>query len=70
MAAGLSVGQVARMLDVSTTRVQQFAAAGLLDFEQTALGRLFDAKSVRALAVERARKAAEGYRVKPPAIST
>lgn len=64
----LSIGQVARLLNVSTTRVEQLADQGRLDFERTPLGRLFDAGSVRRLAQEREVQAERDARVRLPAI--
>jgi len=64
----ISIGQVARLLNVSTTRVEQLAAQGRLSFERTSLGRLFDVESVHRLAHERVLQAERDARVRLPAI--
>lgn len=64
----LTIGQVARLLNVSSARVGQLADQGRLDFERTPLGRLFDADSVQRLAQERQVQAGRDARVRLPAI--
>lgn len=65
----MRVGQVARLLNVSTQRVEQLASAGRLTYSVTPLGRLYDAKSVHRLAAERAEQALTNSRVRTPKIA-
>lgn len=52
----LTTGQAARILGVSENQVRKWARAGVLGFESTPLGRLFDAAAVEALRATRQAK--------------
>jgi len=51
---GLTTGAVAKILDLSPTRVRQLADAGRLAYTDTPLGRLYDPAGVEKLRQERA----------------
>ena len=54
--AALTRGEASRRLGLSPERVRQLGQAGVLPYEQTPLGRLYDASAVDAYAVERQRR--------------
>lgn len=49
----LTPAQAGRVLDLTSTRVNQLGDAGRIQMTRTALGRLFDARDVERLAQER-----------------
>ena len=49
----LTTSQSARILEVSAEQVRHYAERGLLPFERTARGRLFDREAVERFAAER-----------------
>jgi hypothetical protein len=51
--------EVSYRLRLSPERIRQLAIAGMLSYQDTPLGRLFDAGSVEAYAVERERRRTE-----------
>lgn len=55
----LTISQAARVLELSSQRVDQLAREGLLPYENTALGRLFFVKDLDAFKAGREAKAAE-----------
>ena len=55
---GMTRGEVAYRLRLSPERIAQLGRAGVLPFQLTPLGRLYDIKAVEAYATERERRSA------------
>lgn len=63
----MTIGDVADVLNVSTSRVHQLASAGELAYQWTRGGRVFDTDAVQRLAQRRAAEAHTEARYRPRA---